>query len=212
MLLSDSFASLRKTKISICEIAKPFKLAYLETEKIVASADLSEQISTTTKEASGTGNMKFMMNGAVTIATMDGANVEMYEAVGPENIVIFGMDEKQVLNYYRNGGYSASEMYRNDNRIRRILDSLVDGSLGVSNFEFRNIYDSLLVNNDEYFVLKDFDSYVNAQGKVDWLYRDKAKWNRMAVTNIAKSGIFSSDNTIEQYSKEIWGTRKIEIK
>ncbi|MBC8061781.1 MAG: glycogen/starch/alpha-glucan phosphorylase [Clostridiaceae bacterium] len=194
------------------------KIVFLENyrvslaEKVVAAADVSEQISTTTKEASGTGNMKFMMNGAITVATMDGANVEMYEAVGPENIVIFGMDDKQVLNYYRNGGYSATEMCRNDPRLRRILDSLVDGSLGVSNYEFRNIYDSLLLNNDEYFVLKDFDSYVNAQGKIDWLYRDKAKWNQMCIANIAKSGLFSSDNTIEQYSKEIWGTKKIHIK
>ena len=194
------------------------KVVFLENyrvslaERVVAAADISEQISTTTKEASGTGNMKFMMNGAITIATMDGANVEMYEAVGPENIVIFGMDDKQVLNYYRNGGYSANEMYRNDPRLGRILDSLMDGSLGVSNYEFRNIYDSLLVNNDEYFVLKDFDSYVNAQGKVDWLYRDKAKWNQMCIANIAKSGVFSSDNTIEQYSKEIWATKKIHIK
>lgn len=194
------------------------KVVFLENyrvslaEKVVAAADISEQISTTTKEASGTGNMKFMMNGAITVATMDGANVEMFEAVGPENIVIFGMDDKQVLNYYRNGGYSANEMYKNDPRLGRILDSLMDGSLGVSNYEFRNIYDSLLVNNDEYFVLKDFDSYVNAQGKVDWLYRDKSKWNQMCIANIAKSGIFSSDNTIEQYSKEIWGTKKILIK
>ncbi len=194
------------------------KVVFLENyrvslaERIVACADLSEQISTTTKEASGTGNMKFMMNGAVTIATMDGANVEMYDAVGPENIVIFGMDDKQVLNYYRNGGYSSMEMYKNDVRLARILDSLMDGSLGVSNYEFRNIYDSLLVNNDEYFVLKDFDSYVYAQGKVDWLYRDKAKWQQMCIANIAKSGIFSSDNTIQQYSKEIWGTRNVQIK
>ena len=194
------------------------KLVFLENyrvslaEKVVAAADISEQISTTTKEASGTGNMKFMMNGAITVATMDGANVEMYEAVGPENIVIFGMDDKQVLNYYKNGGYSANEIYRNDPRLGKILDSLMDGSLGVSNYEFRNIYDSLLVNNDEYFVLKDFDSYVNAQGKVDWLYRDRAKWNQMCIANIAKSGIFSSDNTIEQYSNEIWGTRKVIIK
>ena len=194
------------------------KVVFLENyrvslaERVVAAADISEQISTTTKEASGTGNMKFMMNGAITIATMDGANVEICEAVGTENIVIFGMNDKQILNYYRNGGYSANEMYRNDSRIKKILDSLMDGSLGVSNYEFRNIYDSLLVSNDEYFVLKDFDSYVNAQGKVDWLYRDKAKWNQMCIVNIAKSGIFSSDNTILQYSKEIWKTKKIEIK
>jgi len=194
------------------------KVVFLENyrvslaERVVAAADISEQISTTTKEASGTGNMKFMMNGAITVATMDGANVEICEAVGTENIVIFGMNDKQILNYYRNGGYSANEMYINDSRIKTILDSLMDGSLGVSNYEFRNIYDSLLVSNDEYFVLKDFDSYVNAQGKVDWLYRDKAKWNQMCIVNIAKSGIFSSDNTILQYSKEIWGTKKVEIK
>ena len=193
------------------------KVVFLENyrvslaEKIIACADLSEQISTTTKEASGTGNMKFMMNGAVTIATMDGANVEIHEAVGSDNIVIFGMDDKQVINYYKNGGYSAMDMYRNDIRIARILDSLMDGSLNVSNYEFRNIYDSLLVNNDEYFVLKDFDSYVNAQNKVDALYRNKELWQRMSIINIAKSGRFSSDNTIQQYSKEIWGTKNVVI-
>ena len=200
------------------EINGKIKVVFLENyrvslaEKVIACADVSEQISTTTKEASGTGNMKFMMNGAITVATMDGANVEIYEAVGSDNIIIFGMDEKQVLNYYRNGGYSALEMYRNDNRISRILDSLMDGSLGVANYEFKNIYDSLIVNNDEYFVLKDFDSYVNAQGKVDWLYRDKARWQQMSIANIAKSGVFSSDNTIEQYANEIWGTKRVIIK
>ena len=156
--------------------------------------------------------MKFMMNGAITVATMDGANVEMFEAVGPENIIIFGMNDKEVINYYRNGGYSAVEMCRSDARLSRIVESLLDGSLGVSNYEFRNIYDSLLINNDEYFVLKDFDAYVKAQNKIDLLYRDKAKWNQMCIVNIAKSGAFSSDNTIAQYAKEIWNTRRVEIR
>jgi starch phosphorylase len=193
------------------------KLVFLENyrvtlaEKIIPAADLSEQISTTTKEASGTGNMKFMMNGAVTIATLDGANVEIRDEVGDENIVIFGMKDTEVLNYYKFGGYSSMEMYRNDPRLFRILNQLVDGSLKVSTSEFNLIYDSLLYHNDEYFILKDFASYVDAQNKVDTLFRDKAKWTEMCICNIANSGIFSSDNTIMQYSKNIWNTRQVKI-
>lgn len=193
------------------------KVVFLENyrvslaEKVIPAADLSEQISTTTKEASGTGNMKFMMNGAVTIATLDGANIEIRDEVGDDNIVIFGMKDYEILNYYKNGGYSSMEMYKNDARLYRILNQLVDNFFSVSSAEFKLIYDSLLYHNDEYFVLKDFNSYIEAQGKVDMLYRDKAKWQEMCISNIANSGVFSSDNTIMQYSKGIWNTHPVRI-
>jgi starch phosphorylase len=194
------------------------KIVFLENygvtlaEKIIPATDLSEQISTATKEASGTGNMKFMMNGAVTIATLDGANVEMREEVGDENIIIFGLKAPQVLSYYKNGGYSSMDVYRNDQRLLRIMNQLVDGSLQVSTSEFNLIYDSLLYHNDEYFILKDFAAYVESQSKVDTIFRDKSRWLEMCVCNIANSGIFSSDNTIMQYSKDIWNTRQVNIK
>jgi glycogen phosphorylase len=193
------------------------KVVFLENyrvsiaEKIIPAADVSEQISTTTKEASGTGNMKFMMNGAITIATLDGANIEIHDEVGDENIVIFGMKDQEVFNYYKYGGYSSMEIYKKDTRLNRIINQLVDGSLSVSSGEFRLIYDSLLYHNDEYFVLKDFDSYVKAQGRIDELYRDKERWMESSICNIANSGIFSSDNTIIQYSKGIWNTRQAKI-
>jgi starch phosphorylase len=194
------------------------KIVFLENygvtlaEKIIPATDLSEQISTATKEASGTGNMKFMMNGAVTIATLDGANVEMREEVGDENIIIFGLKAPQVLSYYKNGGYSSMDVYRNDPRLLRIMNQLVDGSLQVSTSEFNLIYDSLLYHNDEYFILKDFAAYIESQSKVDTIFRDKSRWLEMCVCNIANSGIFSSDNTIMQYSKDIWNTRQVNIK
>lgn len=189
------------------------KVVFLENyrvslaEKIIPAADVSEQISTTTKEASGTGNMKFMMNGAVTIATLDGANIEIRDEVGDDNIVIFGMKDYEVLNYYKNGGYNSMELYRNDLRLNRIINSLIDGSFNVSYNEFKMIYDSLVYQNDEYFVLKDFDSYVNAQNRINELYKDKAKWQEMCICNIANSGVFASDHTIIQYSKGIWNTK-----
>ena len=193
------------------------KILFLENysvslaEKVIPCADVSEQISTTTKEASGTGNMKFMMNGAITIATLDGANVEMKEALGDENIVIFGMKKDEVLDLEKNRNYHSFDYYNNDPRLKRIIDSLVDGSLGVSKSEFTDIHRALLANNDEFFVLKDFDSYVKAQEKIDALYKNENKWREMCACNVAHSGIFSSDNTIEQYSKEIWRTEKINI-
>ena len=194
------------------------KVVFLENynvslaEIIMPAADVSEQISTASKEASGTGNMKFMMNGAVTLATLDGANVEIREAVGDENIVLFGLKAEEVINYYNNGGYSAREVYNNDPRLKKVVDQLVDGSLGVSTSEFKHIYDSLIYQNDEFFVLKDFDAYVRAQEKVDSLYRQTDKWTEMCIENIAHSGIFSSDKTIDQYSEEIWNTRHVTIK
>lgn len=180
-------------------------------ERIIPATDVSEQISTTTKEASGTGNMKLMMNGAITIATLDGANIEILDEVGEENIIIFGMNEKEVMDIYRHGGYNSMEMYRKDPRLTRVLEQMLNGFLGVDNVEFLNVYNSLLLHNDEYFVLKDFDSYVNAQNRIDTLYRDKRKWLSMSIHNIAHSGIFSSDRTIMEYASGIWGVRNVPV-
>ena len=175
-------------------------------EKIIPATELSEQISTTTKEASGTSNMKFMMNGAITIATLDGANVEIRDEVSDDNIVIFGLNEREVLNYYQNGGYSAWDVRNNDERVRNITDQLINGYYSEDREKFRIIYEELLNRNDEFFILKDFDSYVNAQKKADNLYRDISKWSEMSIINIAHSGIFSSDRTIKEYATGIWGS------
>lgn len=173
-------------------------------EKIIPSTDVSEQISTATKEASGTGNMKFMMNGAITLATLDGANVEIYDQVGEENIVIFGLKASQVLNYNKYGGYSSLDLYNSNFKIKRVVDDLVNGFIPNISKEGRVIYDSLITYNDEYFVLRDFENYIEAQSKIDTLYRDKEKWSKMCLINIANSGIFSSDRTISEYAKDIW--------
>jgi starch phosphorylase len=171
---------------------------------VFPAADVSEQISTAGKEASGTGNMKFMMNGAITLGTMDGANVEIHREVGDDNCVIFGLRAEEVMNYYIHGGYSAWDLYRTDERIRQLLTRLIDGSLTGQSNEFRMLYDSLLDRNDEYFVLKDFDSYCNAQKEIARRYQDKRGWTRMSLINIAHSGYFSSDRTIRQYARDIW--------
>ena len=173
-------------------------------ENIIPATDVSEQISTTTKEASGTSNMKFMMNGAITVATLDGANIEIYDEVGSNNIVIFGLTEKEVLEYYSRGGYSAYEMCNNDKRISRILGDITNGFYSKDLNRFKVIYEHLLTYNDEFFVLKDFKSFIEAQEKIDKLYRDQRKWQSMANINIGMSGRFSSDRTIDEYAKGIW--------
>ncbi|MCD3244880.1 glycogen/starch/alpha-glucan phosphorylase [Clostridium botulinum C] len=194
------------------QIQDKIKVVFLENyrvslaEKVIPCADVSEQISTASKEASGTGNMKLMMNGAITIATLDGANVEIREAVGDDNIVIFGLSAEEVMNYEKNGRYNARDFYNSDNRIHKIIDQIISGYFGVPSSEFKKIYEYFMEENDEYFVFKDFDSYIKAQEKIDYLYREKEKWIQMSVVNIAKSGGFSSDNTIEKYSNEIWHT------
>ncbi|MBU3190343.1 glycogen/starch/alpha-glucan phosphorylase [Clostridium bowmanii] len=194
------------------------KIVFLENygvslaEKIIPCADVSEQISTASKEASGTGNMKFMMNGAITIATLDGANVEIFDAVGKENIILFGLTSQQVIEYYENKKYRASDLYDSDIRLNTIVNQLVNGFLHSNKMEFVTIHDSLIPHNDEFFVLKDFDSYVRAQSEIDRLFRQKSTWQQMAIVNIAKSGIFSSDNTIKQYAKEIWKAPAVKIK
>lgn len=178
-------------------------------EQIVPGTDVSEQISTTTKEASGTSNMKFMMNGAITVATLDGANIEIRDEVTDDNIVIFGLNEEEVLNYYKNGGYRSIDIYNSDQNVKRVVDDLVNGKYHNDKDKFRSIYENLITYNDEFFVLKDFDSYLKAQDKVDTLYRDTNKWQRMCGINIAHSGIFSSDRTIQEYATGIWGSEVI---
>ncbi|WBW97146.1 glycogen/starch/alpha-glucan phosphorylase [Oceanirhabdus sp. W0125-5] len=175
-------------------------------ELLIPAADISEQISTTTKEASGTGNMKFMMNGAITIATLDGANIEIANEVGEENIIIFGLKAKEVLELYNNKTHKSIDLYNEDGNLKKIMDELINGFLPVSKEAFKGIYDSLLKDNDKYLVLKDFNDYVRAQEKIDKLYRNNSKWLEMSITNIAYSGKFSSDKTIVEYAKEIWGT------
>ncbi|MDY4573999.1 MAG: glycogen/starch/alpha-glucan phosphorylase [Intestinibacter sp.] len=173
-------------------------------EKIIPAADVSEQISTTTKEASGTGNMKLMMNGAITMATMDGANVEISEQVGEENMFIFGLKAEQVLDYNKYGGYSSRDLYHSERKIKRVVDDLVNGFIPGLGKEGIAIYDSLITHNDEYFVLRDFDSYVEAQNNLQELYKNKDLWNKMSLKNTACSGFFSSDRTIEEYINDIW--------
>jgi starch phosphorylase len=181
-------------------------------EIIFPAADVSEQISTASKEASGTGNMKFMMNGAVTIGTLDGANIEIEEAVGPENIIIFGLTAEQALSYYAHGGYNAWDIYNQDGRVKKVMEQLVNGFLHDEKEEFRPLYDYLLRNNDEFFVLKDFSAYAEAQRLLDAKYHNQEQWRSMCLHNIAHSGIFSSDRTIQEYSYKIWSLKKSHIK
>ena len=169
-------------------------------EIVYPAADVSEQISTASKEASGTGNMKFMMNGAITLGTLDGANVEIREAVGDDNIVIFGLKAAEVLAYYENGTYSAWNEYTGNPNARLVVDKLTDGTFG----DFRSIRDYLIQGNDEFFILKDFNSYIDAHEEIYARYTDRAGWLRSVAMNIANSGRFSSDRTIDEYAAEIW--------
>ena len=186
-------------------------------ELIFAAADVSEQISTASKEASGTGNMKFMLNGALTLGTMDGANVEIVEEVGKENAFIFGLSADEVINYENNGGYNPEEIFNTDQDIRRVLMQLINGYYSPQDPElFRDIYNSLLntknsAKADTYFILKDFRSYAEAQRRVEAAYRDEAWWARAAMLNTASAGKFSSDRTIEEYVRDIWHLEKIHV-
>jgi glycogen phosphorylase len=178
-------------------------------ETIFPAADVSEQISTASKEASGTGNMKFMINGSLTVGTLDGANVEIHELVGDENIFIFGLTAEEVLHYYKHGGYDSVGYYHLDRRIQQVVDQLVNGFFpGVHN-EFEPIFDSLLEENDQYFVLKDFASYTDVQHKIGDAFTDRLKWQKMSLVNIANAGYFSSDRTIKEYAKDIWDIHPI---
>ena len=187
-------------------------------EWIFAAADVSEQISTASKEASGTGNMKFMLNGAVTLGTMDGANVEIVEEVGKENAFIFGLSSEEVINYENRGGYNPQEIFNNDPDIRKVLMQLINGYYCPNDPEmFRDLYNSLLNTQvssraDTYFILKDFKSYAEAQKKVEEAYRDEKRWAKMAILNTACSGKFTSDRTIQEYVDEIWHLDKVTLR
>lgn len=191
-------------------IENKLKIVFVENygvslaEKIIPAADVSEQISLASKEASGTSNMKLMLNGAITLATLDGANVEIKERVGSKNIVIFGLREEEVYQYYHDGSYHSRSYYQNNPVLHRVLDALIDGTIPGVVAEGRSIFDSLVQYGDEYFVLRDFDAYIAAQERIDSLYRDTLKWQRMALINIAGAGIFSSDYTVQQYADQIW--------
>ncbi|CUX30420.1 Glycogen phosphorylase [Clostridium sp. C105KSO15] len=204
-------------------IGGKIKVVFIEDYKvsnaeiIFAAADVSEQISTASKEASGTGNMKFMLNGALTLGTMDGANVEIVEEVGSENAFIFGMSSDEVIRYENEGGYNPMEIFNNNYEIRRVLMQLINGYYSPQNPElFRDIYNSLLNTQssdraDTYFILKDFPSYAEAQRRIDQAYRDEAWWAKAAILNVACSGKFTSDRTIEEYVKDIWHLEKVKV-
>ena len=180
-------------------------------ELIFAAADVSEQISTASKEASGTGNMKFMLNGALTLGTMEGANVEIVEEVGKENAFIFGLSADQVMEYEKNGNYNPRDVYNNNQDVRQVLTQLVNGFYSPENPElFRALYDALL-EKDTYFTLLDFDSYKEAHNRIDAAYRDEEHWARTAMLQTASAGKFSSDRTIEEYAKEMWHLEKVTL-
>ena len=185
-------------------------------EWIFAAADVSEQISTASQEASGTGNMKFMLNGALTLGTMDGANVEIVEEVGNEHAFIFGLSSDEVINYEQHGGYYPMEIFNNDMDVRKVLMQLINGTYAPDDTErFRELYDALLTDKsgraDNYFILKDFKSYAEAQKRVEAAYRDEKGWAKSAILNVANVGKFSSDRTIEEYVKDIWHLEKVTV-
>ncbi len=186
------------------------KVVFLENynvslaELIIPAANVSEQISLASKEASGTSNMKFMMTGAITLATLDGANIEIKDEVGSDSIVIFGMDKDDVYRHYERHDYYSRSIYENNPIIRRVVDSFINGTIPNIQGEGTEIYESLITHNDEYFLLEDFTAYVEAQEKIDQLYRNQEQWMRMSLINIADSDKFTSDDTITQYAKEIW--------
>ena len=192
------------------QVSKKLRVIFLENfnvssaQLIYPAADISEQISTAGKEASGTGNMKFMFNGAITLGTLDGANVEIRNQVGDENICIFGLTAEEVMNYYLHGGYIAYDACQSDPRLVRICNQLIDGTFLPMGKNFYGIHDALLKANDEYFVLKDFDAYLKAFTSLSDIYQDPIRWGKMSLTNIAMAGEFTSDRTIRQYCDEIW--------
>ncbi|WP_434784546.1 glycogen/starch/alpha-glucan phosphorylase [Vallitalea longa] len=203
-------------------IKNKIKVVFIENynvsnaEIIIAAADVSEQISTASKEASGTGNMKLMLNGAITIGTMDGANIEIVEEVGEENCFIFGMTSEEVINLQHENSYNPWDIYNNNEDIRKVVTQLINGFYAPDDPDlFREIYDSLLDGYggrpDPYFILKDFDSYKEAHKKIDATYANQRKWAKMAMLNTANSGKFSSDRTILQYANEIWKLKKTEV-
>ncbi|MEA5061505.1 MAG: glycogen/starch/alpha-glucan phosphorylase [Erysipelotrichaceae bacterium] len=198
------------------ETNKYLKIVFIENygvtlaEKIIPAADVSEQISTAGKEASGTSNMKLMMNGAVTLGTLDGANIEIVEKAGKSNNFIFGLVEKEVEEIHRNNSYNPWDIYNSDIRVKKVMDSIFEGPwVSYDPNRFKMIFDEIMNNNDTYMILKDFDAYLKAQEKINLAYQDKEKWAKMCLVNIASSGYFSSDRTIEQYIKDIWHLEKV---
>jgi starch phosphorylase len=205
------------------DIAGKIKVIFIENynvssaEIILAAADVSEQISTASKEASGTSNMKFMLNGALTLGTMDGANVEIVEEVGEENAFIFGLSSDEVIRYENYGGYDPMEIFNSDPDIRKVLTQLINGTYSADTELFRPLYNSLLntqstAKADTYFILKDFKAYAEAQRRVEAAYRDEEGWAKSALINISSSGKFTSDRTIQQYVDEIWHLDKVVLK
>ena len=204
-------------------INNKIKVVFIEDYKvsnaewIFAAADVSEQISTASKEASGTGNMKFMLNGALTLGTMDGANVEMYEEVGPDNMFIFGMTSDEVIAHEHNRDYDPMQIFNTDQDIRKVLTQLVNGFYSPNDSElFRDLYNSLLNTHstqyaDTYFILADFRSYAEAQKKIMEYYKNKSAWAKSAILNTAHSGKFSSDRTIQEYVDDIWHLPKVKV-
>ena len=198
------------------ETNKYLKVVFIENygvtlaELIIPAADVSEQISTAGKEASGTSNMKLMMNGAITLGTMDGANIEIVQRGGESNNVIFGLKSEEVEAHYKNQDYNPWDLYNSDSRIKNVLDSLFNGPWsGFRHDKFTIIFDEIMNKRDEYFILADFDSYVKAQEKIQELYQNKPLWNKMCLMNIANSSFFTSDRTIKSYAEEIWKLEKV---
>ena len=199
------------------EISPYMKVVFMENygvslaELIIPAADISEQISTAGKEASGTSNMKFMMNGAITLGTLDGANVEIAERVGDDNCVIFGLKDYEVNQLRWTGIYNPWDMYNSNPMIKRVMDSLLTGEWAEDDKDkYRMIFDEIMYRSDEYFILKDVEAYSEAFNRIVTMYSDRMSWAKKCLINIAKSGYFSSDRTIEQYAKEIWHIEKIE--
>ena len=196
-------------------VNKYLKVIFLENydvssaEIIIPGTDVSEQISLAGKEASGTGNMKFMMNGAITLGTLDGANVEISQLVGEENCVLFGLKSFEVDEFKASNSYNAFKTYMENKEIKAVVDSLINGTWHVKLDEFKVLYDELLYKNDEYLLLIDFDDYIRAQKEIEIRYQDKLRWAKMCLINIAKSGYFSSDRTIQEYADEIWKIHKV---
>lgn len=191
-------------------IADKIKVVFMENynvslaELIIPAANVGEQISLASKEASGTSNMKFMLNGALTMGTLDGANIEIFEAAGKGNNFVFGLTKDEVYEYYRNGNYNARDIYEQNPIVHRILDAFIDGTIPNISMEGPEIFDSLTTYNDEYFVLRDFNDYVRAQKELETLYRDKKAWTQASLMNIANVGRFSSDRTVKEYADDIW--------
>ncbi len=197
------------------EISKYMKVVFIENygvskaEVIIPASDISEQISTAGKEASGTSNMKFMINGAVTLGTLDGANVEISQLVGKDNAVIFGLHADEIEKIKYDNAYNPWDIYNSNKMIRGVMDSLINGEFDADKEKFRMIFDEIMYRNDEYFILKDFQAYLDASAEIDTLYKDRQKWGRMCLVNTAKAGYFSSDRTIKEYNKDIWHLQKI---